>query len=760
MYKLVGIQGVLFAIFDDTDKAIDILTKNKMCKCLNLGIEIGGVTRVSDNEFNYLEEFFFRDNPDEDLSDDYYSYDDDYDDSDFDEDDTEEENLDTDYYDEDSDSDSEEEDFYDNFNEEDFGDYEPEEEVSTVNKLYSYLNDEQIKLLKRYYLWYSQRIFDEGKKQARTLQVTSSKRKLQKQQELNVMRNQGGMWAYAGFIDMGYKGADYCTLGHPLRYVHLAWDITVSDIETSFFGENYNNDIEEVISSSNCIKFGIDCISDFFEIDKEYTDKLKRAQREAIKDMDFMCKYYVDGIEDEVMSSFTLLDEIINKIVKVDTKGILLKGDNYKPLVPKSLSAFYRQFRQLKMVIPKSLVQEIRDNLVGWDTHKFIGWKEPDWGTISKLLSTIMGTKVDKLVNTITRGYDLYNNLIKSYFTVFFQLKSCGYYCYNADTFKEEGGASKPVRGTLQSLYRNLDKKFWSDIEYNFSFIENLAELSNSIEVSVCDVLKKYLTPTVSISQQSGRKFLDEKVKQVDFHLLREYDRVNNTDLYGTYCELDEYKNKPYNICMESYNKQRSLSMFLQQIRGYVEVLNTSSDNYISFVNSALNDEITTYNLEQDKHDEERRKKEEREEQERIQKEKEEKDIQSDDQKIRDYCIKNKKKVAGVSKLKFALSVLSTVEKTGKCSPKQMHYINQIYTELTGNQVEDKYVASKVNLDDRKDLEEAINRVIENPDLLENEDDKEKIYAILTSVSRYRTISERQMKYVEIAVKVVKEDNK
>ena len=93
--------------------------------------------------------------------------------------------------------------------------------------MYSHLNDEQIKLLKRYYLWFSQRIFDEGKQQKRTLKVTSNPRKLQKQKELNAMRNQGGLWAYAGFIDMGYRGAEYCTLGHPLRYVHLAWDISV-----------------------------------------------------------------------------------------------------------------------------------------------------------------------------------------------------------------------------------------------------------------------------------------------------------------------------------------------------------------------------------------------------------------------------------------------------------------------------------------------------------------------------------------------------
>ena len=83
-----------------------------------------------------------------------------------------------------------------------------------------------------------------------------------------------------------------------------------------------------------------------------------------------------------------------------------------------------------------------------------------------------------------------------------------------------------------------------------------------------------------------------------------------------------------------------------------------------------------------------------------------------------------------------------------------MYYINQIYSALTGIQRQ----ASKVNLDDRKDIEDAIDKVIEDPDLLENEEDKEKVYAILTSIKKYRTISERQMKYAEIALKVTKKE--
>ena len=234
MFKLVGVQGALFAVQDTDDNAIDVLAKSKVCKCLNLGLNIGGITKISNSEFEYTEEYFpIVDSDESDYDEDTYYEEDGF----YDEDDE--------YYEEDEEYEEEyeyddEEDFGDDYNSEEdgddgyysddfddgFGDDYYEEEESTVNKLYSHLNEEQIKLLKRYYLWYSQRIFDEGRKNARTLKINSSPRALQKQQNLNVLRNQGGMWAYAGFIDMGYKGADYCTLGHPLRYVHLAWDIT------------------------------------------------------------------------------------------------------------------------------------------------------------------------------------------------------------------------------------------------------------------------------------------------------------------------------------------------------------------------------------------------------------------------------------------------------------------------------------------------------------------------------------------------------
>ena len=800
MFKLVGIMGNLFAVQDTDDEVIDILPKGKICKCLNLGLQIGGITQISPCEFEYSDEYFPKTEEDKDEYDEDYgyndvefeddededSYGDDYNSDDFDDgysdegedsgEDSDEDSGEDDYnsdefddgysdegedYGDDYDNEDEEEydeAFDDGYSDEDFG--VEEEEVSTVNKLYSHLNDEQIKLLKRYYLWFSQRIFDEGQKQKRTLQVTNNPRKLQKQKELNAMRNQGGMWAYAGFIDMGYRGADYCTMGHPLRYVHLAWDISVSDIETSFFGESYDTDIEVVISSNNCIKFGIDCISDFFEIDKEYTDKLRRAQREAIKDMDFMCQYYEEGTADKVIASFTVTDELVNNIAKIDAKGLLVGGEGYECIVPKSLSSFYRQFRQLNLIVPKSLVQEIRDNLIGWTVHKFTGWREPNWGTVDKVLNAVVGTKTKKFdINSYSQSG--YKRVFQDYLVEFLQLKSCGYYEYNAENFKEEGGASKPVKSQLWAIHNSVKKKFWADAEYTFDYIRKLLDLEVAM-AGLSELVGAYSTPTASYNSSENIYYMDTAVLDLNSRYIMEYDEKNDTKLYGWTWELKSLSRCADSMCRVEYNKNYNLVDFLDLLNEKIQLLENEKDKYFEFATNKVQEEIDDRNEQLEKErsarlarlEKERKEAEEREKARQAEAEAKEKASKLSDEEIRQYCIDNASKVKDDKKLKFALTVLDTVKKTGKCSPKQMYYIGQIYEKLTGVQVEDKRQASKVQLDARKDIEQAIDTVLEDPSLLENQEDKEKVYAILTSIKKYRTISERQMKYAEIALKV------
>lgn len=62
-------------------------------------------------------------------------------------------------------------------------------------------------------------------------------------------------WEYSGYKDTGKKGRDHCSMGHALRYVH--------------FAKNTKND--------EIVKFGIKCISDFFDITPEQLKMIKEG---------------------------------------------------------------------------------------------------------------------------------------------------------------------------------------------------------------------------------------------------------------------------------------------------------------------------------------------------------------------------------------------------------------------------------------------------------------------------------------------------
>lgn len=388
-------------------------------------------------------------------------------------------------------------------------------ETSNVNKLYSYLNEEQIKLIKKYYLWYSQRIFDEGREQ-RILRVTNNPRALKKQAELKVLRDKGGMWAYAGFVDCGEQGNDYCTLGHPLRYVHLAWDITKSDIESAFFGERYDKSIDEVINSEHCIKFGIDCISDFFEVDKEYTNRLRKAQRDAIKDMDILLDIYSKGEEKEALESFQLMSDIMKRVNGYNNKCFLLRQE---VLVDRGMALFYHQFIQANLVPPKSLIQELRDSLIGWKTHKFTVWQNPDVERLSYVLEKLYkDTEIGEIRETYLLGSkadgiryrSMFSRMVRAYLIRVFQLDCCGVYCYDANKQKDEGGSNRASWYMLRNI--RAFSNCWENTEItekNLLFINEAMVIAKDmldLYSEYCFITQAYVE---SIPEEVRKEFSD-----------------------------------------------------------------------------------------------------------------------------------------------------------------------------------------------------------------------------------------------------------
>lgn len=494
MYKIVGYDGQNYAIQEIETGAIDIAYSSEILFYLKQqygSIEGAGVSKsgelvVDPSVFLTLpkgDSMEFEDEAEYEDDGDYEEYEDDLEEDEEEyEDDLEED--DDEYSDEYSDD--EYEDDYDDEEYEDY--YEDDEEYdeveSTVSKLYDQLNPDQIKMLKKYYLWYSQRVFAEGKKDP-TMGMKLQKNIIRKKGDLNNLRNSGGLWHYAGFVDMGYRGAGYCTLGHPLRYMHLAWDVTTSDIDTAFFGEDYNDDFEDAINSNNCIVFGIKCVADFFEVDAECIQALQRAQRESLKDMAIMYQYYEEGNVQEVSDSFKLLDEIM-RVLRVNDGKKMLLDKNAETTIPFSLTSFYTQFRDLGMIPPKSLVQEIRDKLIGWNTHKFnphIG--NPVTLVLKKSLRGILGKRYNTIIDWIEQPYSVSyykgNTFLYFYLWIYFTYEICGWYKYNAETNKDEGGASKIAKGELENLYHAFKVRYFSDTEFSMSFLRDMLDVFSEV---------------------------------------------------------------------------------------------------------------------------------------------------------------------------------------------------------------------------------------------------------------------------------------
>lgn len=242
-YKIIAKNDDAYAIQDTSTGEIEALTGKYIEIALNYGLEIDGASLNENGSVVFsdsIQDFVIEDDEEE------------YDEEDYEEEEYEEEEEDYEY---DIDADCEDEEEYEEEEDEeeyeiedDDYDYEEDEytKESSVGKLYSYLSEEQIKILKRYYLWFSQRIFSTAQKDP-TLGMKDMRRLQAKQKDLASLRNLGGMWHYAGFIDTGYDGGGYCTLGHKLRYMHLAWDVSISDIESAFFGDEYTAEFEDVI---------------------------------------------------------------------------------------------------------------------------------------------------------------------------------------------------------------------------------------------------------------------------------------------------------------------------------------------------------------------------------------------------------------------------------------------------------------------------------------------------------------------------------
>lgn len=638
----------------------------------------------------------------------------------------------------------------------DYSDYDYEDDVfeedsspegSVVSKLYALLNEKQIEVIKRYYIWFSQRLFEDSNKGA-SMQFKSAARKLKKQNDLKQLRG-SAQWRYAGFVDTGSVRYGYtCTLGHPLRYMHLAWNIEVGDIETSFFGEDYDFDVEKVISSNGCIVFGIKCIGDFFDVDDECIRNLQRTQRDSLSDMATMYEFYQNGVVAEAIDSFNIMDAIVSKINLSDNKRKMLNAD-YKPVIPQSMVAFYKQFRACGLIPPKSLVQSIRSCILGWTdgqkyfSNKWTGYlKEPDksfYDNVKGLFSN--KTKVRDNYFLILSCLRLNKSCLSvsgatgvgwKFLYTFFVCELCGVYKYDADQNKDEGGKSKVVKYALKQLYNGNSHKIFADFEYTWGYGSKLLDMLMQFSVSRSVVNKEtgqeyyfdrfgfyrssFIEKAKEFSSQTGNSFMAD----VDFYYALEHYLYYSTDrTLNQYPEL-------------RVNGGVSLDLAYKKLKEVIGRLDSEIEEFTDW---------------------------------QVQQLEKSNDIKVPDtvEGLVEFLYEADKTGVG-SDFTFHLSVLNTVHGSGKLpSVKQLYYLKQLYHTLTGLDFVSGELDNTWYEKDHGDVFEACKKVLSDDTLLEkaynamegNHVRQETFKSVLESILKYKKISEKQQRYALAAKSVI-----
>lgn len=514
MFKLIAVRYGGFAIMDTEDGVIDVCDESEVMDFLKVGIEIAGIQPLFEQgTFQYDDSNFVSVEDDED--DDLISDEDYYDSSDFDDDVSSE---DTDDFDSDEDSDDDEDDAFDYADDEDDSegyeqdedgyfeplddDYEDYEDItadtqeeSYVNKLYALLTDEQKDVLKRYYLWSSQILFG-GAPTSGNLQVTKRAGGNVKKEELLEKMRQGGQdWVYAGFIDMEYHGAEHCTFGHALRFLHFAWDVGYADLDTEFWGSDLGSinweHIDELIYSGHVIKFGIDCIGDFFDVPKENLMKIKNMQVRSLAEMKHMYTIMSDPTRyANAMASFSVFDDMV-KIVLREASAQILTHRKVAD-IDYNLFSFCNEFKKLGMLYPRSLVKAVQDILLKRKTHSYNVAKNLNTEVLIANLKRVQGINTKNLQAAI-EGTDARASIyggsrgfIRNYVENYFLIQLAGIYAYNP--------YSKDPRDRDEGMKNKASRAYFNSI----------TGTSDSDEKDIQEVMKTYNSYPMLFNQVNG----------------------------------------------------------------------------------------------------------------------------------------------------------------------------------------------------------------------------------------------------------------
>lgn len=174
-------------------------------------------------------------------------------------------------------------------------------------------------------------------------------------------------WRYNGYYDAGYRGADYCSAGHALRYVHLAQNV----------------------KDGRIIKFGIKCVTDFFKLTPAQIKFIKNGFAQANQEIQESLDEYIkwkgdfDKYEEENKLSAKLAfilehdmnrlklasDDFMNMLKITEIKTLL----NLRLFLPTYFKySIDRAYRSIAREIGESLEHKKDDNKPVINPHQAI----------------------------------------------------------------------------------------------------------------------------------------------------------------------------------------------------------------------------------------------------------------------------------------------------------------------------------------------------------------------------------------------------
>lgn len=190
------------------------------------------------------------------------------------------------------------------------------------DNIYTSFNDNQIKVIQKYYEVYTKYLFN---KLIGSLRLEVSKEKADRLVKLKG----AGSWEFAGMVDMMKRGAVTCELGHPLRYVYIARNI----------------------ENNEKLYFGSRCVGDFFDLDSNSLKALVKVKDDMFAEL----KEVVAILQQHLFSEHIFYD--CKEIgILYNTVGIvgLKKINKTNPLIPIIIDFFSNN-----LPLPKSLICEI-----------------------------------------------------------------------------------------------------------------------------------------------------------------------------------------------------------------------------------------------------------------------------------------------------------------------------------------------------------------------------------------------------------------